>query len=82
MADLADKLKAAGIQIKLIKATGQILYKAVGLDGMWVPSDALDAGYAADEMESALKDKKTQLKEGRAAVRTVSETDRQISGSQ
>lgn len=65
MADLADKLKAAGIQIKLIKATGQILYKAVGLDGMWVPSDALDAGYAADEMESALKDKKTQLKEGR-----------------
>ena len=48
MADLADKLKAAGIQIKLIKATGQILYKAVGLDGMWVPSDALGAGYAAD----------------------------------
>lgn len=65
MADLADKLKAAGIQIKLIKATGQILYKAVGLDGMWVPSDALGVGYAADEMESALKDKKTQLKEGR-----------------
>lgn len=65
MADLADKLKAAGIQIKLIKATGQILYKTVGLDGMWVPSDALGAGYVADEMESALKDKKTQLKEGR-----------------
>lgn len=65
MADLADKLKAAGIKIKLIKATGQILYKAVGLDGMWVPSDALGVGYAADEMESALKDKKTQLKEGR-----------------
>ena len=65
MADLADKLKAAGIKIKLIKATGQILYKAVGLDGMWVSFDALGAGYAADEMESALKDKKTQLKEGR-----------------
>lgn len=65
MTDLADKLKAAGIKIKLIKATGQILYKAVGLDGMWVPSDALGVGYAADEMESALKDKKTQLKEGR-----------------
>lgn len=65
MTDLADKLKAAGIKIKLIKATGQILYKAVGLDGMWVSFDALGAGYAADEMESALKDKKTQLKEGR-----------------
>lgn len=65
MADLADKLKAAGIKIKLIKATGQILYKAVSLDGMWIPSDALGVGYAADEMESALKDKKTQLKEGR-----------------
>ena len=65
MADLADKLKAAGIKIKLIKTTGQILYKAVGLDGMWAPSDALGAGCAADEMESALKDKKTQLKEGR-----------------
>lgn len=65
MADLADKLKAAGIKIKLIKATGQILYKAVGLDGMWVPSDALGVGYAADEIESALKDKNPQLKEGR-----------------
>lgn len=32
---------------------------------MWVPSDALGVGYAADEIESALKDKKTQLKEGR-----------------
>ena len=48
MADFADKLKTAGIETKVKKATGQVLYRAAVLDGAWVPEDALGSEFTSE----------------------------------
>lgn len=51
MADFADKLKTAGIETKVKKATGQVLYRATVLDGAWVPEDALGSEFTSEGIE-------------------------------
>ena len=63
MADFADKLKAVGIQTKVKKATGQVLYRATALDGAWVPEDALGSEFTSEGIEYALKNGKMQIAE-------------------
>lgn len=55
MADFADKLKTAGIETKVKKATGQVLYRAAVLDGAWVPEDALGSEFTSEGIEYAAK---------------------------
>ena len=55
MADFADKLKVAGIETKVKKATGQVLYRAAVLDGAWVPEDALGSEFTSEGIEYAAK---------------------------
>ena len=64
MADFADKLKTAGIETKVKKATGQVLYRATVLDGAWVPEDALGSEFTSEGIEYALKNGKMQLSDG------------------
>lgn len=64
MADFADKLKVAGIETKVKKATGQVLYRAAVLDGAWVPEDALGSEFTSEGIEYALKNGKMQLSDG------------------
>lgn len=54
MADFADKLKTAGIETKVKKATGQVLYRATVLDGAWVPEDALGSEFTSEGIEYIL----------------------------
>lgn len=61
MADFADKLKVAGIETKIKKATGQVLYRAAVLDGAWVPEDALGSEFTSEGIEYALKNGKMQI---------------------
>ena len=63
MADFTDKLKTAGIETKVKKATGQVLYRATVLDGAWVPEDALGSEFASEGIEYALKNGKMQITE-------------------
>lgn len=63
MADFADKLKTAGIETKVKKATGQVLYRATVLDGAWVPEDALGSEFTSEGIEYALKNGKMQIAE-------------------
>lgn len=60
MADFADKLKVAGIETKVKKATGQVLYRAAVLDGAWVPEDALGSEFTSEGIEYALKNGEMQ----------------------
>lgn len=64
MADFADKLKVAGIETKVKKATGQVLYRAAVLDGAWIPEDALGSEFTSEGIEYALKNGKMQLSDG------------------
>lgn len=61
MADFADKLKTVGIETKVKKSTGQVLYRATALDGMWVPEDALGSEFTGEGIEYALKNGKMQI---------------------
>lgn len=63
MADFADKLKTAGIETKLKKATGQVLYRVTVLDGAWVPEDALGSEFTSGGIEYALKNGEVQIAE-------------------
>ena len=63
MADFADKLITAGIETKVKKATGQVLYRATVLDGAWVPEDALGSEFTSEGIEYALKNGKMQIAE-------------------
>ena len=60
-AELTEKLKAVGVEMRLKKATGQMQYKAAALDGVWLPADALGDGYSAEGLEKALKEKDASL---------------------
>ena len=64
MADFADKLKTAGIETKVKKSTGQVLYRSTALDGAWVPEDALGSEFTSEGIEYALKNGKMQLSDG------------------
>lgn len=66
MADFADKLKTAGIETKVKKSTGQVLYRSTALDGAWVPEDALGSEFTSEGIEYALKNGKMQLSDGAA----------------
>ena len=63
MADFADKLKVAGIETKVKKATGQVLYRSTALDGAWVPEDALGSEFTSEGIEYALKNGEMQITE-------------------
>ena len=64
MADFTDKLKTAGIETKVKKSTGQVLYRSTALDGAWVPEDALGSEFTSEGIEYALKNGKMQLSDG------------------
>lgn len=64
MADFADKLKTAGIETKVKKSTGQVLYRSTALDGAWIPEDALGSEFTSAGIEYALKNGKMQLSDG------------------
>ena len=55
MADFADKLKTAGIETKVKKSTGQVLYRSTALGGAWVPEDALGSEFTSEGIEYAAK---------------------------
>lgn len=61
MADFADKLKVAGIETKVKKATGQVLYRAAVLDGAWVLEDALGSEFTSEGIGYALKNGKMRV---------------------
>lgn len=63
MADFADKLKAVGIQTKVKKATGQVLYRSTALDGAWIPEDALGSEFTSEGIEYVLKNGEMQIAE-------------------
>ena len=63
MADFTDKLKTAGIETKVKKSTGQVLYRSTALDGAWVPEDALGSEFTSEGIEYALKNGKMQIAE-------------------
>ena len=56
-ADFAKLLQSEGVKIRVKKQSGQLLYKAVDLDGTWLPADALGDGFTLAGLESAIKNK-------------------------
>lgn len=65
-ADFAKLLQSAGVKIRVKKQTGQLMYKAVDLDGTWVPADALGDGFTLAGLESAIKNKSENLDTNRS----------------
>ena len=63
-ADFAKLLQSAGIKIRVKKQSGQLLYKAVNLDGTWIPADALGDGFTLDGLETSMKSGAEGLDEG------------------
>ena len=59
--DFAKLLQSEGVKVRVKKQTGQLLYKAVDLDGTWVPADALGDGFTLPGLESTLKNKSETL---------------------
>ena len=54
-ADFAKLLQSEGVKIRVKKQSGQLLYKAVDLDGTWVPADALGDGFTLGGLETSMK---------------------------
>lgn len=54
-ADFAKLLQSEGVKIRIKKQTGQLLYKAVDIDGTWVPADALGDGFTLSGLEASMK---------------------------
>ena len=54
-ADFAKLLQSEGVKIRVKKQSGQIMYKAVDLDGTWVPADALGDGFTLGGLETSMK---------------------------
>lgn len=44
-----------GVKIRVKKQIGQLLYKAVNLDGTWIPADALGDGFTLGGLEASMK---------------------------
>lgn len=60
-ADFAKLLQSAGVKIQVKKQSGQLLYKAVDLDGTWIPADALGNGFTLAGLENTIKYKSENL---------------------
>lgn len=54
-ADFAKLLQSEGVKIRVKKQSGQLLYKAVDLDGTWIPVDALGDGFTLGGLETSMK---------------------------
>lgn len=54
-ADFTKLLQSEGVKIRVKKQSGQLLYKAVNLDGIWVPADALGDGFTLGGLEASMK---------------------------
>lgn len=63
-ADFAKLLQSEGVKIRVKKQTGQLLYKAVDLDGTWIPADALGDGFTLGGLETSMKSGFKNLDEG------------------
>ena len=63
-ADFAKLLQSEGVKIRVKKQSGQLLYKAVDLDGTWIPADALGDGFTLGGLETSMKSGLVGLDEG------------------
>ena len=54
-ADFAKLLQSEGVKILVKKQSRQLLYKAVNLDGTWIPADALGDGFTLSGLETSIK---------------------------
>ena len=63
-ADFAKLLQSEGVKIRVKKQSGQLLYKAVNLDGTWIPADALGDGFTLGGLETSMKSGLEGLDEG------------------
>lgn len=63
-ADFIKLLQSEGVKVRVKKQTGQLLYKAVTLDGTWIPADALGDGFTLDGLEASMKSGAEGLDEG------------------
>lgn len=63
-ADFTKLLQSEGVKIRVKKQSGQLLYKAVNLDGTWVPADALGDGFTLGGLETSMKSGFEGLDEG------------------
>ena len=54
-ADFAKLLQSEGVKIRVKKQSEQLLYKAVDLDGTWIPADALGDGFTLGGLETSMK---------------------------
>lgn len=63
-ADFTKLLQSEGVKIRVKKQTGQLLYKAVDLDGTWIPADALGDGFTLGGLETSMKSGFKNLDEG------------------
>lgn len=63
-ADFTKLLQSEGVKILVKKQTGQLMYKAVNLDGTWVPADALGDGFTLGGLETSMKSGFESLDEG------------------
>jgi hypothetical protein len=60
-ADFTKLLQSEGVKIRVKKQSEQLLYKAVNLDGTWVPADALGDGFTLAGLENTIKNKSENL---------------------
>lgn len=63
-ADFAKLLQSEGVKIRVKKQSRQLLYKAVDLDGTWIPADALGDGFTLGGLEISMKSGFEGLDEG------------------
>lgn len=63
-ADFTKLLQFEGVKIRVKKQSGQLLYKAVNLDGTWIPADALGDGFTLGGLETSMKSGFEGLDEG------------------
>ena len=63
-ADFAKLLQSEGVKIRVKKQSRQLLYKAVNLDGTWIPADALGDGFTLGGLEISMKSGFEGLDEG------------------
>ena len=63
-ADFAKLLQSEGVKIRVKKQSRQLLYKAVDLDGTWIPADALGDGFTLGGLEISMNSGFEGLDEG------------------
>lgn len=64
IADFIKLLQSEGVKVRVKKQTGQLLYKAVTLDGTWISADALGDGFTFGGLETSMKSGFESLDEG------------------